>query len=1070
MKNIFASKVSIAVISTIAGLYLLFLILPFLLIPFLNSAANDVSAQIQKTLNIKTEFEKFRIITTPKLSAGVNLKGFRAYLPDNSELINANNISIKMSLIPLIFKKIELDTISADKININLAVKKDGHFLIEDIFTPKSQTKDKSVNNAESKTKSGSGKNNEILPFGLKLSNHLPDFKLKSYKLTFIDYDSSKKYVLEGVDTNVEDVIFNKQVKLKSKGSFTLDSFTAFNYDIKILNKIMPAFDINDLFVQNKTTPQAADNKKPSVRVNIIKIFNLIKNNQIKADLTSDIKTGNSKEGYEFSGFINADKISMLIDGKMLPESKIGIELNGDEFKIDSDLNSNTDEKTVLSGVIKSGRNPKINISCTSNATIDSLFKIVNTFLNTIGIDDLKTLDAKGQLDVNFNINSDFKKINSDGYLKLNNGLINWGLYNIKINNLIADIILDNNTVLINKAGFNTLGIPFNIQGTITPDAKADIKVSTTKLPVKELLVSLGQAAILRDNSVNSGTISINAQIKDELLNPKITGLVDIYNLNLKNKPADIILTLNPVNINLKTTESGYSGKITAQNINLSNPALNMSAQSIQADIDENKICFKKSPVYIGDNLVDIEGNISDYIKENIRLDFITSNNIQSVLKGYINPYKMNMNIDYNILNNANIIIPGFDKSKLSLTGSVNISGDMLNPVLQGQFTANEVNIPEIPANIKNLDIYLNGPILKGNMTADNFTSGGISADNLSGDLSLYNNVFYLSNLKGGAFEGNFESNIEYNLSDTACRVIFSGYNMNALKAIEGAAGIKNALSGVLSVDADISFKGIEYNDMINSMKGNAEFEVKNGVLANLGSLKMILGAQNIVQNSVLKNTTQNITSLPVIQKSSEFDYIKGNLTFDKGYANLNPVLTSGPSMAYYITGKFHILTGSVNAVVLGRLSEDVVSVLGSISDFAVDTITSLIPGLESVTTKLAKTMTISPDSVDTSKIPSLRDNTVKYKDFKVDFNGGANSSSSYKSFKWIAKASVDALEKEEAKKQQELIQESLKQNAKVIEDTAKEFYNQNKEQLNKLKDDADDLLKSLFSAPDSSN
>ena len=174
--------------------------------------------------------------------------------------------------------------------------------------------------------------------------------------------------------------------------------------------------------------------------------------------------------------------------------------------------------------------------------------------------------------------------------------------------------------------------------------------------------------------------------------------------------------------------------------------------------------------------------------------------------------------------------------------------------------------------------------------------------------------------------------------------------------------------------------------------------------------------------------------------------------------------------MAYYITGKFHILTGSVNAVVLGRLSEDVVSVLGSISDFAVDTITSLIPGLESVTTKLAKTMTISPDSVDTSKIPSLRDNTVKYKDFKVDFNGGSNSSSSYKSFKLIAKASVDALEKEEAKKQQELIQESLKQNAKAIEDTAKEFYNQNKEQLNKLKDDADDLLKSLFSAPDSSN
>ena len=284
---------------------------------------------------------------------------------------------------------------------------------------------------------------------------------------------------------------------------------------------------------------------------------------------------------------------------------------------------------------------------------------------------------------------------------------------------------------------------------------------------------------------------------------------------------------------------------------------------------------------------------------------------------------------------------------------------------------------------------------------------------------------------------------------------------------------------GTLKFDADINFKGIEYSDMMNSMKGNAEFEIVNGVLANLGSLKMILGAQNIISNSVLKNTAQNITALPAVQSASEFDYIKGNLRFDKGYAILEPVVTSGPSMAYYITGRFHLLNGTVNAIVLGRLSEDVASILGSISDFAVDTITSLIPGLESVTTKLAKTMTISPDKVDTSKIPALGNNETEYKDFRVEFNGGVDSQSSVKTFKWVANADTQELEKSQtqkqlieaqnaAKEQLNLIKEGVKEDAKVIEQSAKEFYNQNKEQINKLKDDANDLFKSLFQTPSS--
>lgn len=488
MKKFFASKGFIAVLSVIAGLYVMFLLLPFILLPFLNSAMDNLSKSIEKDFKIKTEFSKFRLITTPKLTAGIKCENFRAYLPNGDKLIDADNFKFKISLIPLLYKKIEADVISADKADINLAVKSDGHFLLEDVFlTSKPENKSSSVNNSKTQ-------NEALLPFGLKLSNKLPDIRIKSHKITFIDYDTKKEYILSGNDTNIVDFIFNKKVKIESKGSLVLDKFSAFTYDVKVLNKIMPDIDINDLFVQDSSANGKKTNSKDSL-FNIIDVFNLIKANGLTLNLLADVTVEGTLDDPKFQGAINADKISMLSSGEKLPDSNISVQFKGNEFDIKSSLSSAKNESTVISGKIKSGKRPELDITCTSNATLNSLVKIVNTFALIFGIDDLKTVNAAGQLDVNFNLKSDFKKINSNGYLKLNNGLINYGLYDIKINDLIADILLDNNAVIINKAGFSTLSVPFDIKGKISNEAKCDIKISTVRLPVKGLLISLGQSA-----------------------------------------------------------------------------------------------------------------------------------------------------------------------------------------------------------------------------------------------------------------------------------------------------------------------------------------------------------------------------------------------------------------------------------------------------------------------------------------------------------------------------------------------------------------------------------------------
>lgn len=1054
-----ASKLLVIFGSIFAGLYILFLLLPFILLPLLNTFSSKFAYEIEHLTGFKTEFTKFRIVTTPKLTVGAKLGNIQVFQPDGRLFLSGENFQFKMSLIPLLAKRIEADIISADSFNLNLVVKNDGHFLIEDLF--KSDETSEAAPASENEAFS--------LPLGFKLSNHLPDFKLNSHKISFIENNTGKEYVISGSDTKITDFILNKKIKIQSKGNLVLDGFEAFDYDIKVLNRLMPDIDINDLLAADSS--DTVSNQTNSVDFNILDAFKTIKNNGFKAALTADIKTSGTFEAPEFEGEIKADKISMLLLGKKLPDSDFNLLLNKNEFNLNSNLYSASDEVTIVNGLIKSGKSPKIDLTCKSNATIKNIFDILNVFAKIAGINDLQTLTGGGRLDINFNINSDLKKITSNGYFKLLNGFISYGLYDVRINDLVSDILLDNNTILINKLGLSVLSVPLNITGKITPDAKCDIKISTSSLPLKGLLISLGQAALLKDNTVNSGVVTVLLNIKENLTAPKITGNISLDNLNLKNIPSDIVLSLNPVNISVNSTKTGFEGTFKADNIKAVNPAVTVSAKTVTGTLNEKNITVDETLVLAGKNEITVSGQILDYLTEKIALDFKTSGKINSTLTGNLNPYKMTLDLKYLIPENAFIIIPGFDKSALNTKGSVNISGSMLNPLLKGQFNVSSVEIPEIPVTIKDMVLNLNGEILNGNMTIADFTSGGIKAQNIKSDYKMKGSDFYLDNMAGSAFDGTFNGDIVYNMSNTACDVKFSGKNMNALKAIEGAAGIKNALTGTLSFDADVNFKGVEYDDMMKTLKGKADFEILNGVLANLGSLKTLLNAQNIIQNSVLKTAANSAATLPAVQSASEFDYIKGSLTFSNSWANLNSIKMSGPSMAYYVTGKFHLLNGSANAVILGRLSQSVVGVLGGIGDLAVQKLTSLIPALGNLSSSLAKVMNETPEGVKTDEIPSLRSSETAYKDFRAVFNGGVESQASVKSFRWLNNIDTTALDTQATSVVPQLsdIKENAKADVQNAVSTAKTTVTQAKEELNQTKEQAKELFKSLLSVPKAS-
>ena len=146
----------------------------------------------------------------------------------------------------------------------------------------------------------------------------------------------------------------------------------------------------------------------------------------------------------------------------------------------------------------------------------------------------------------------------------------------------------------------------------------------------------------------------------------------------------------------------------------------------------------------------------------------------------------------------------------------------------------------------------------------------------------------------------------------------------------------------------------------------------------------------------------------------------------------------------------------STNVTILGRLDQSVVSLLGPVGELSAEKLLSAIPKFGTLTASIANALTTNPKGERISEIPSLSSGSESYKDFKVIFNGGLESSSSMKSFKWLTDIDTTALES-----QQNMV-DTIKSLKTTVSDDVKNVVDTVKSQKELLKNTAGEL-KSLF-------
>ena len=963
-------------------IYVLFLTVPFLLTSVINSYNGEIVKLVKENVGLNLNLGKLRLMTTPKLSVGLEAENIGVSLPTGESVFKAENFSGKVSLIPILFKKIELDSVSAQNFDLTLKIKKDGKFLIEDYLVQNDENSAQQVQNEAFE-----------LPFGIKLSNKLPDIKIKNYNISFVDMPTSKTYSVYGNKFFITDFILDKNIKLDADGKIKLDNREQFSYDVKIVNKIMPELSLHDMIFN----PSNADvNENETVSFDFIEVFKKIYQNQLRASLTADIKTSGTADNIDVNGSLNISNLSLAVDGKLLPESSVDFYSKGKNTKFGAKLFTAPKELTELSGNFTSGKHKNFDLTCRSNAQFNSIINIIDSIAKTFNIKDFDTLSAKGGIDADFSIKSDMKNVTSSGYIKIPDASVNYKLYNTSVEKIFANIQLANNFVEIKDAGFTIMKQPLKIRGTLSHNADIDMSLIADKLQLKGLLVSVGQAALVKDYNIkDNALLSLNVEAKGKLdkFDPKISVIID--NINILKKGDYIKFNAKIVNDHLEILQAGI--------------------------------------FYNNSVLVQLKGAISDiYNSQKLKLNAST-------------PKSISMEVPY------------FAKSNMNLNFNVDVSGKSSAPELKGPVSIPTLNIPDMLLTMNDLSMDLNGPIAKGKGTLKKIVSGGIIAQNLSSDFVLDNNMLYLKGILGDAFGGKIKGDVSYNITNGKIGVILDGSSMDAQSAIYGAAGIKNALSGTLNFSANVTTSGADDVEMMKNLKGKAAFDIKDGKLGNIGRFETFVLAGNVVSNPILKTAVNTFSSLATVQKTAEFSTIDGNLNFNNGWADLVPVKMSGQTMAYYVTGKYNLINASANVIILGRISSEVVSLLGPVGELSVSKLTSYIPVFGTATGNIINMLTSNPDKEKIENIPALSSGSSDYKDFKVEFNGGVESSSSVKSFKWLTKCDTSELQqlniKDEIEHAKNTVNEIKKQNIESINKAV----NEQKQQIQNVKNQIND-------------
>ena len=419
-------------------------------------------------------------------------------------------------------------------------------------------------------------------------------------------------------------------------------------------------------------------------------------------------------------------------------------------------------------------------------------------------------------------------------------------------------------------------------------------------------------------------------------------------------------LTIKPVGINIfgQTYDPRFLGGITVENISI--PELMTNIESIKLKLLGQRADFRLDNVLVNGSDIKISGIV----------DLILSN----------------------IINIRDVVVT----SKF-------IDVDRLLKVADSASKYVPTSAASSAASSQSADIPIK---MSGAINLAKIKTGEIKVDDVTSQIALNNNIFYIEKLKAKIFDGKVNGTISMNLLSSLLDIKVKGDGINMDKMLSDAANMKGMLSGKTSFDADISLKGATFEEQVKSLKGSVEFLVKDGQYGPFGKLENLIIAENIRESEIFKNALGGIIDGIATIDTAHFQTLKGKVSFLDGICRIDEIISEGKILALHLFGDFNILKNTVDMKVRAKMSSVVSNLLGPIGMINPANLMSSAMGMNVVTAKAFSVFceTLTPEASKT--LPSFEN---KYVDnsamkFQLVVRGDvAKPLSLVKSFKWLA-------------------------------------------------------------------
>lgn len=541
-------------------------------------------------------FEEYKIaLENPTIKTGVipsvkfSAQDVALLNDDNTKAFEIKNPNIDIRLIPLLFKKVDIQDFTADEINADIALDKD--------------------------------KNIKLGQY--KLKTDLPAPKVNLHKA-----------LVEKYNINFDDQILNQKINVTAKTETTTDAHQLITADIKLkdtvkitsdINFINNGLQINDLkitgnhinaFMSGKITKLNAKLPNLDIKIgvdnskaeNILPLIPDIPNLSPDIDVLLLKQTGfwgDASGNLEIKGKADYPDVygSVLVKNaymvKQIPNAEkatIKLSFTGDKMDLDVKVPTSPTQTVWVTGPINLDKNRSADLHITSTKDVD--LKTAQIVLNPLheilhfDLGPVPIMDIKGKGGINLHIIGTRKDPHGWGQFSFNNATVSFlDVHNMVLQNGSGTLDFKNQDTLFQTKTATLNGKPISVRGTCSLLGNLDFDVISNGQDLAKLL-----------NTINTSPMLVDIQ---NLLKPveKMSGNANIK-INLFGQVKDINDVVFNKNIFAKGTIEMLSDSIKLKSL----PAIRTSGIVNFKNLDAN---FDLQSL-INSSKLDITGKIKD--------------------------------------------------------------------------------------------------------------------------------------------------------------------------------------------------------------------------------------------------------------------------------------------------------------------------------------------------------------------------------------------------------------------------------------------------------------------------